>query len=55
MRKIITLVLLLGALACVTGCETLSGFATDMANTGNNIQDIVNGGPEFKSGVGSEQ
>ena len=45
-RKI--LIVFLVACFSVTGCETLKGLAKDMANTGNNIQDVVRGGPEFE-------
>ena len=41
----ITAAAMLVLAAC--GCETAKGFARDVANTGNNIQDIVEGGPEF--------
>lgn len=42
-------VLLAGLGLTASGCETVKGAALDVANTGNNIKDIVDGMPTVKT------
>ena len=48
MKKLLLLVAGCALVFSLLGCETLKGIGKDIANTGDNIQDAVNGTHDSK-------